>query len=68
MLAQEGKILRDEKANKNVRQYNRGGVRCWMIWMPRWVLDGTDPKLREKQLTVVDTAEESQNPFAGGKD
>lgn len=68
ILAQEGKILRDEKANKNVRQYNRGGVRCWMIWMPRWVLDGTDPKLREKQLTVVDTAEESQNPFAGGKD
>ena len=66
MLAQEGKILRDEKANKNVRQYNRGGVRCWMIWMPRWVLDGTAPKLREKQLTVVDTAEEAGNPFVGG--
>lgn len=57
MLAQEGKLVRDEKANKNVRQYARGGIHAWMIWMPREVIDGVRQPPAEKQMTVVDLPE-----------
>ncbi len=61
MLAQEDKLIKDARTGQNVRQYNRGGVRGWMIWIPRFVIDGTKLKVRESQLTIVDN--EAGNPF-----
>ena len=61
MLAQQDKLVKDARTGQNVRQYNRGGVRGWMIWLPRWVIDGTEPKMQEAQLTIVDNP--AGNPF-----
>ena len=62
MLAQEGKLVRDEKANKNVRQYNRGGIHAWMIWIPRHVIDGTQADENVEQL-AMDVTGKVANPF-----
>ena len=64
MLAQEGKLVRDEKANKNVRQYNRGGIHAWMIWIPRYVIDGTQAGENVEQL-AMDVTGKVANPFEG---
>lgn len=38
-LADEGLIIRDPGTGKNVKQLNKGGVRAWVMWMPKAVLD-----------------------------
>lgn len=53
-LADEGLILRDPGSGKNVRQLNRGGVRAWVMWMPRSVLD------RQEQTQLEFTPEGSE--------
>lgn len=52
LLADEGMILRDPGSGKNVRQLNRSGVRAWVMWMPRQVLD-----LQEQQEMDLDPYE-----------
>lgn len=66
-LATEEKLVRDS-SGKNVRQLNRGGIHAWMLWIPRYVLDETKPRMREEQLTAVPLEEDRENPFRKGGD
>lgn len=55
LLADEGLIMRDNATGKNVRQLNRGGVRAWVLWMPRKVLDQ-----HQQQEMVIPERSEAQ--------
>lgn len=52
-LADEGLIVRDPGTRNNVRQLNKGGVRAWLMWMPRGVIDRTE-QMRIDEMEVVD--------------
>lgn len=64
MLAEEGKLLKDDRSGKHVRQYNRGGVRGWMMWIPRRVIDDMAPV---EQLAMAAVEDDTDNPFTEEK-
>lgn len=69
LMREEGMILGDASGN-NVRQLRRGSglVKGWFLWMPRHVLDGGEPPVKQIAMPqVVPQAEDLEsNPFLKG--
>ncbi len=65
-LMKDENMLMPDTSGKSVRQLcrNKGTVRGWFLWVPRYVLDGGAPPV--KQMTVNDfqvVKDDPDNPF-----
>lgn len=58
-LREEGKLTPGPNG-RSVRQLNRNGVHGWMLWMPRYLLDGGKPPPMEETAVQLE-----MDPFEG---
>ncbi|MBQ2700427.1 MAG: DUF927 domain-containing protein [Clostridia bacterium] len=62
MLREEKQLLASPDGTKNVRQLQRGGIKGWYQWIPRHILDNTQPAPEQMRIVV-----DEDNPWKEGE-